>query len=249
VKNEPDLSYLFSLRPAFTIMHLMITCIRAVLIPLASGNVTIRRDMEQTTTLTMTRMEDKVNTLLQRTIDVVLTWVAKILATQKKIDFRPRDDALGSSGGAWLEMLQTPTCQTLSTFLATKLHPLAVNALPPPSPNLTHFLTEVGLGIRSQLLEHFKKFPVNATGGIMATKDISKYLEISRGWEVEEGFKESLEVLTEIGNVFVVGPEALRERLRKNGGKGGWDGADLRVYVGRREDVGSVGVQSALGGL
>lgn len=83
----------------------------------------------------------------------------------------------------------------------------------------------------------------------MVTKNISKYLEILRGWEVEEGFKESLEVLTEIGNVFVVGPEALRERLRKNGAKGGWDGADLRVYVGRREDVGSVGVQSALGGL
>ncbi len=231
----------------------MITCIRTVLIPLASSNITIRRDMEQTTTFTMTQMEDKINNLLQRTIDVVLTWVAKILATQKKIDFRPRDDTLGSGsgggGGAWLEMLQTPTCQTLSTFLATKLHPLAINALPPPSANLVHFLTEIGLGIRSQLLEHFKKFPVNATGGIMVTKDISKYLEILRGWEVEEGFKESLEVLTEIGNVFVVGPEALRERLRKNGGKGGWDGADLRVYVGRREDVGSVGVQSALGGL
>lgn len=229
-------------------MHLMITTIRTVLIPLASSSLPVRRDMEQTTTATMTRMEDKVNNLLQRSIDVVLVWVVRILATQKKSDFRPRDDALGTAG-AWLEMLQTPTCAALSTFLATKLHPLALDALPPPSANLVHLLTEIGLGVRSHLLEHFKKFPVNAAGGIMVTKDISKYLEILRKWEVEEGFKESLAVLTEIGNVFVVGPEALRERLRRGGEKGGWEGGDLRVYVGRREDVGSVGVQSALGGV
>ena len=200
----------------------------------------------------MTRMEDKVNALLQRSVDVVLVWIARILATQKKSDFRPRDDALGTAGGgagAWLEMLQTPTCVTLSTFLVTKVHPLALDALPPPSTNLVHLLTEIGLGIRSHLLEHFKKFPVNAAGGIMVTKDISKYLEILRKWEVEEAFKESLAVLTEIGNVFVVGPEALRERLRGWSAVLGVEKADLKPYVLRREDAGSVGVQSVLNAL
>lgn len=106
-KNEPDFSYLSNLRSAFTIMHLMITCIRTMLIPLASSNVGIRREIEKITTLTMNRMEEKVNSIIQRTVDAALAWVAKLLATQKKNDFRPRDDGPGG-GGAWLEMLQTP---------------------------------------------------------------------------------------------------------------------------------------------
>lgn len=88
-------------------MHLMITCISTMLIPLASSNIGIRREIEKVTTLTMNRMEEKVNSIIQKTVDVALAWVTKLLATQKKNDFRPRDDGPGG-GGAWQEMLQTP---------------------------------------------------------------------------------------------------------------------------------------------
>lgn len=88
-------------------MSLLSTSIRTVLVPLASANVTIRRDMEKTSTAAIDRMEDKVNSIMQRSIDGALSWVTKLLAGQKKTDFRPRDDAL-SGGGAWLEQLQTP---------------------------------------------------------------------------------------------------------------------------------------------
>lgn len=77
-----------------------------MLIPLASSNISIRREIERTTTVAMNRMEEKVNSIIQRTIDIALTWVSKLLATQKKNDFRPRDDSSGG-GSAWLEMLQT----------------------------------------------------------------------------------------------------------------------------------------------
>ena len=90
-------------------MNLMNTCIRAVLIPLASANITIRRDMEKTANLALDRIEEKVNSLMQRSIDVVITWVTKLLGRQNKSDFRPRDEALGG-GSAWLEQLQTPVC-------------------------------------------------------------------------------------------------------------------------------------------
>lgn len=83
-----------------------------MLIPLASSNISIRREIEKTTTLTMNRMEEKVNSIIQRTIDVALTWVTRLLATQKKNDFRPRDDGPGGSS-AWLESLQTPVCLSL----------------------------------------------------------------------------------------------------------------------------------------
>lgn len=82
----------------------------------------------------------------------------------------------------------------------------------------------------------------------MVTKDISKYIELLRSWDLDPSFDPSFEVLTEIGNLFVIGPEALKERLR---GKvtTHWDRGDMRPYVLRREDAGSVGVQSVLSAL
>jgi hypothetical protein len=62
--------------------------------------------MEKTANQAMDQMEEKVNSVMQRSIDVVITWVTKLLARQNKADFRPRDDALGGSG-VWLEQLQT----------------------------------------------------------------------------------------------------------------------------------------------
>ena len=250
-------------------MHLMNTCIRSVLIPLASANVTIRRDMEKTANQAMDRIEEKVNSIMQRSIDVVITWVSKLLGRQNKSDFRPRDDA----GGAWLEQLQTPvrvapfpilppifpsgltdnpwqTCHSIFSFLS-KVHTLSLTALS-PSPNLTLFLTELATALRTLLLAHFQKFSVNAAGGIMVTKDISRYSELLRSWELDPAFESTFVLLNEIGNLFVIGPEALKERLRstgKGGGGGGWEKGDLRPYVLRREDVGSVGVQSVLSAL
>ena len=117
-KTEPDLSYLENLHSAIAIIHLMAMCINTVLIPLAASHITIRRDMEKSTTQAMSRLEDKVNGIMQRTIDVVLAWVSKLLAGQKKSDFRPRDDTLNGGGGAWLELLQTP----VSTISVAPVH-------------------------------------------------------------------------------------------------------------------------------
>ena len=87
-------------------MHLMTMCIDTVLIPLASSNTTIRRDMEKSMNMALIQMEDKVNNLMQRTIDVCVAWVGKLLAGQKKADFRPREDSNGATP-IW-QLLQTP---------------------------------------------------------------------------------------------------------------------------------------------
>jgi exocyst complex component 5 len=86
----------------------MIMCINTVLIPLAASNLTVRREMEKTTNLAVNRMEEKTNNVMQRTIDVILVYVGKLLAAQKKSDFRPKDDGVAG----WLEMLQTPVSFT-----------------------------------------------------------------------------------------------------------------------------------------
>ncbi|KAL8948736.1 MAG: hypothetical protein Q9222_005104 [Ikaeria aurantiellina] len=236
-KNEPDFSHVPMLNPAITITHLLSTFIHSVLLPLAASNISIRKDMTRSTSQTMESLESKINAVMQHSIDIILNWTSKLLSGQKKTDFRPRDDI--HSG---MELLQTPTCQTVYTFLS-RLYPLFLTAITPGS-NLTSLFLEVAFGLRSILFQHFQKFQINAAGGIMVTKDLTKYIEVLRSWDLGSEFDSSIEALTEIGHLFVVGPEALRERVR--GKAGGWDRSDLRAFVMRREDVGSVGVQSVL---
>jgi exocyst complex component 5 len=141
------------------------------------------------------------------------------------------------------------TCDSVFKFLSS-FHSHASLAL--DGTNLTVFLTEIGIGLRTQLLEHFKKFQVNATGALMVTKDMTKYLDLLRSWPLDTSFASSLEILAEIGNLFVIGPEALKERLRAGAGGGALAGVgkeNLRPYVLRREDAGSVGIQSLLNSL
>jgi hypothetical protein len=59
------------------------------------------------------------------------------------------------------------TCLQVFTFM-TKVKNISTMSL--DGKNLENFLTEVGLGLRTLVLEHFRKFAVNATGGIMVTK-------------------------------------------------------------------------------
>ncbi|KAI9731875.1 MAG: Exocyst complex component 5 [Cirrosporium novae-zelandiae] len=240
IKNEPDFSYLPDLLPAITTMNLMLACINTVLLPLASSNITIRRDMEKATNLAINRMEDKVNAVLHHTIDAAIAWISRLLGNQKRTDYRPKDD------GTWLEMLQTPTCLSIFTFLS-RLHTLSLTSLPEHSPAILSLHTELAVGLRTLLLDHYRKFTVNAAGGLMVTKDLTKYVELLRSWNLDPAFQPSLEVLGEIGNLFVIGPDALKERLRGVGGQGQgglgpWEKNDLRPFLLRREDASSAGV-------
>ncbi|KAK5007865.1 Exocyst complex component 5, partial [Cryomyces antarcticus] len=92
-------------------------------------------------------------------------------------------------------------------------------------------------------------YQVNLTGGLVVSKDITKYIEMLRTFPLAESFEPSLEVLAEIANLFVIGPEALRDRLRGGSALAGIDKADLRPYIQMREDARSVGVQAVLNAM
>lgn len=248
-KTEPDLSYLPNIRPAVTITNLMSRFITTVLIRLAESNTTVRRSMEAQTKMAIEATEKKTNAVMKSTMDVAINWVTKILAQQKKIDFRPKDDDLEGL----VDSLQTPTCQAICTFLSSKVAGLAAQAV--DGHNLEVFSSELVLAVHRLLFEHFKKFPVNATGGLMVTKDIAKYVSTVKEWPLTKDVEQIVEVLTEVGYLFIIGPEALRERSRNlaSGGPAGLgkklQKADFKAFVQRREDTSSVGIQSVLAGL
>jgi len=128
-------------------------------------------------------------------------------------------------------------------------------------------LTEIALGTRSLLLEHFKRFAVSGPGGLMVTKDMTQYADLLKSWDIDEEIKApggALDVLLEVGSLFVIGVEALRERIRggaASGATGGSSGSsragpeaklsvqEVRAYVSRREDSNTPAMQQVLNAL
>ncbi|ETN44700.1 uncharacterized protein HMPREF1541_10370 [Cyphellophora europaea CBS 101466] len=249
-KREPDLSYLGHLRTAVSCMHLMQSCINTLLIPLASTSLTIRRDMEKTTRAAIARMEDQINSVEQATVDAVLNWVSRTLAGQQRTDFRPRPEMETFA----MNQPQTQTCAEVVRFLGGGSGGFQAQAEQSfDGVNLRVFLSEVGVGVRGLLIEHFRKWQVSEVGGVVLARDMSRYVDLLKGWKVGEEFAASLEVLTELASLFVLKPEALRERIRGEGGGGsGLKGVrkeDLRPYLLRRDDYDSVGMVSLLNSL
>jgi hypothetical protein len=200
--------------------------------------------MEAQTKMGIEAIEKKTNNILKSTVDVIVNWVSKSLATQKRVDFLPKDDV-------FLESLQTPTCDTICNFLS-RVGSLTSQAI--DGANHRSFSTELALSVQQLLLEHFKKYKVNAAGGLMVTKDISKYVGTLKQWRLGKDTETSVDLLVEIGYLFIIGPEALRERSRNlaSGPSGGGKKlvkADFKTFVQNREDSRTVGIQSVIAGL
>jgi len=240
-KTEPDFTYLPSLRTSIQILHLLQTTINTMLLPLTSSNITIRREIDKQTNLTLSLLESKISSILHKTLDAALAWVNRVLALQKKTDFRPRDEEYMLT----MDMTQTPTCLAIFTFLE-KLAVQATATL--DGVNLASFLGEVASGLRGAILEHLRKFTVNPSGGLVLRKDVAKYSDLVRSWQVQgTAFEISggMEVLVEVANLFVIGEEALKERL-KGTARGQEEVQELKKYIERREDANSVKMQSVL---
>jgi hypothetical protein len=184
----------------------------------------------------MAMLESKLSNILNLTLTASLNWVSKCLAQQKKTDFRPKDDELMATS-------ETQACRDVTTFL-TRVATQASAAL--SGRNLSLFLAELARGLRSLVLAHLLKFSISQVGGLVVSKDMNRYVELVRGWPMGEELEQgSIQVLTDVSTLFIIGPEALRDRLRGAGA----DAQELKMFIARREDVNAAGVQSVLSGM
>ncbi|KAF2634658.1 exocyst complex component Sec10 [Massarina eburnea CBS 473.64] len=235
-KTPPDLTHLPALSTITTILHLLQTTTSTILVPLATPNLTIRREIEKSISSTMSTLESKLSSVLNLTLTSSLNWVSKCLAQQKKTDYRPKDD---------IDLMQassdTPACQAVCQFL-TRVAQQASGAL--TGRNLSLFLAELARGLRALILQHLLKFTFSLLGGITVSKDMTRYVEVVRGWPTGEELEpEAMEVLVDVSQLFMLQGQALRDQLMRRQGQ---DLAELKGFVGRREDVASVEVQAAL---
>ncbi|GAA5978973.1 hypothetical protein JCM10908_002753 [Rhodotorula pacifica] len=226
-KTEPDLSPLLVIRQADMIMHLWQKYISTALVPLAGTSVTVRREMGIFNNHVRVRIEGKVNSIVQRCLDAIVNYLSTVLGKQKKGDFKPKNDELAFA------RLNTEPCLLACDFLG-KVREVTNEAL--TGRNAEVFLTEVGVTFHSLLLEHLKKFPVSAIGGLMLTKDLALYQDTIATFSLVP-ISDRFEMLRQLGNVFIVQPDILRSYLQE-GYLARIENRLLRPFVMCRSDYG-----------
>ncbi|KAL0570609.1 Exocyst complex component 5 [Marasmius crinis-equi] len=226
-KSEPSMHALSVLKHVDLVCHLWQQYVNSTLLPLATSSVTVRREMAATNNQTVSRIEGNANQLMHRLIDAVITWLTTQLTKQKRNDFKPKNDDLSFA------RVNTEPCEACCDMLE-KVRDSAKASL--SGKNLEVFLTEVGVTFHSLLLEHLRKFPVSATGGLMLAKDIKMYQDTIASFGIPP-LTERFEFIRQLGNVFLVRPEILKSYITENY-LGRIDPTLLKPYLALRSDWG-----------
>jgi len=224
-KLEPYLSVLAVLRPADLICHLWQRFTSTALFPLTASTTAVRKEMATFHSHNVVRMEGKVNAVIQKSLDSIVAWLTFLLTKQKRNDYRPKDEALSFA------RTTTEPCQLCCEFLGTVKEQIT-EAL--SGKNAETFLTEVGVAFHSLLLDHYKKFPVNPTGGLMLTKDLASYQEAMAAYSIP-AVNDRFDMLRQLGNSFIVQPNVLKSYMTESH-LGRVDIRYLRPYLAQRSD-------------
>ncbi|TEB30100.1 exocyst complex protein [Coprinellus micaceus] len=227
-KSEPALHILSVVKAVDLICHLWQQYINIALLPLASSSVTTRREMVQFNTQTINRIESATNNVLQRMADSIVGWLSLQLTKQKKADFKPRNDDISFA------RVNTEPCVACCETLE-KVRDAAKESL--SGKNLEVFLTEIGVAFHSLLLEHLRKFPVSATGGLMLAKyDIKSYQDAITTFGIP-ALQERFEFIRQLGQIFLIQPEVLKSFITSNY-LGRIEPSLLKPYIALRSDWG-----------
>ncbi|CAO0793270.1 unnamed protein product [Mucor circinelloides] len=234
--KEPELACFPVIKSATDIIQLMQKHFESAMLPLIVGIPSTHRDILLLKNTFMATLERKINIVLQKSIDGITYWLSEILSRQKKNDFKPKDEE-----GAMMSMGTLPCMQSVDFI--TRVYRAASLAL--QGKNFEAFLRRIGNAFHSMLLEHFKKFNVTPTGGLLVTKDIAKYQEVIKMFKLP-GLDERFEMLRQLGNIFVVKPEILKSILSE-GYLARLDPSVLYPYLEKRIDFKTAKLDRLLG--
>ncbi|KAG8758897.1 Exocyst complex component 5 [Serendipita sp. 396] len=230
-KLEPEYSILSIARQVELICHLWQQYVSVAILPLASSSIVVRREMSIFNNQVIARIEALTSGLLQKLADNTLKWLTTQLGKQKKLDFKPRNDDILSMGN------NTDACHSCCVTL-NRLYDAAKENL--SGSNLESFFTEIGVKFHSLLLEHLKKYPVSATGGIVLTKDLKSYQEAAARFNIPV-VDERFDFLRLLGNLFILPPDAIKQYTEDNA-LSGIDLSLLRPYLMQRSDWGTFSI-------
>ncbi|KAI8988471.1 exocyst complex component Sec10-domain-containing protein [Mycotypha africana] len=236
VVKEPELVCFSVINCASSIMKLMQKHFETAILPLIINNPTMHRNILALKNSFLAKLERKINAVLQRTVRGITYWLNDILSRQKRYDFRPKEEE-----DAMMNMGTQPCLQSIDFI--TRIYQAASTSL--QGKNLETFLKHIGNAFHTMLLEHFKKFYVTPTGGILVTKDIAKYQDTIKLFKIPS-LDERFEMLRQLGNIFVVKPEILKSILSE-GYLARLDSTVLYPYLEKRIDFKTAKLDRLLG--
>ncbi|KAF8977784.1 Exocyst complex component 5 [Entomortierella lignicola] len=198
-KIPPDLKPIKRVKLVGGIVHLLQAHFQTTILTLTVPSPQVYRETVIQKNKLMANIEAKANATIQKEIDVILAWLETCLSRQRRTDFKPKDDEIDLTG------LATKPCMDCCEFLRRMYESVRKDI---DGKNIEMFCTEIGIGFHGMLLEHFKKFQISPVGGVLLTKDIAKYQESVKAWNIPS-LNERFEMLRQLGNVFLVKPEIL----------------------------------------
>ncbi|KAJ8658818.1 hypothetical protein O0I10_005545 [Lichtheimia ornata] len=235
-KPEPDTSCFPVVANTTKVIQLVQKHFQTAIVPLVASAPSTHRSILGSKNKFMGALEGKSNDVLQKELDGITSWLTELLSRQKRNDFKPRDeDVIMMSTG-------TQPCVQIVDFI-TRIYRAAVKSL--QGKNLETFLFKIGQDLHAMLLEHFKKFYVTPTGGLLVTKDIAKYEEVIQMFKIPV-LNDMFDMLRQLGNIFLVKPEILRSILSE-GYLARLDPSMLYPYLEKRVDFKSAKLDRVLG--
>lgn len=219
-----NFSYLKSFTMVSEILFLMSSTIKKIILPCAINSPNIKNRMSNLTNNYIMRCETSLNIILSETLEMVSARTFSYLSKQKKKDFASSADLDND----------TETSDLICEFLTTvndDFRACLNNA------NLKNAQVKVGMNFLNQLLEHYKKFTISSTGGIVLTKEVIRYKEIIDEWAIAE-LSENFQLLKEISNLFTVQMELIGS-LVSEGQLANLKPYNIKQYVSKRDDYNS----------
>lgn len=198
------------------VLFLLSSCIKKIILPCAVNNPNIRNRMVSLTNNYVSRCEASLNLILMSTIDLATDKINSLLQKQKKKDFVC--DTINTNQD------YTEVCESISDFLI-QIHDTF--KMYSNNTNLDNILIKIGMITLNLLLDHFKGYQVNSTGGIVLTQDVIRYQSVIDSWEIPE-LTESFQILREISNLFTVQPNLLNSLITEG------HLANLKIYTVRQ---------------
>ncbi|TPX36908.1 hypothetical protein SmJEL517_g00874 [Synchytrium microbalum] len=228
MSNEPDLRSLGLVFVANQVLQLFQLHFQNSILPVVMNSPAVHRDLVVVKNEYMASVESRLNSLLQKQIDVIERWIDILLGRQKKTDFRPKDELSAAS-----VVQATQPCQIVCDFLR-KVYFQASKCLNRDNSDL--FLGEIGIELHQMLLEHIRKFTISSSGGMALAKDLALYQETIATFGVS-ALSERFNLLRELANAYIAKPEALRSVIYE-GVLGRIDPVLLVPYISLRADWG-----------
>lgn len=215
--------HLKTIRRVLTAIRLMSVVINSVIVPLTDSHGQGRRYIVMQTNNFFTKCEEKINSILQITLDIVSARVTVLLSKQKKRDFLPKEDTLSHQ--------PTSTCLEIISFL-TEVHDAGAIFL--IEQTLKQFLFHVGIDFRDALLEHLKKFTVSVAGGSVLSMDMANYTKMVNSWGISE-LSEAFVIVNDLAGIFAAELPMVNS-LVKEGPLSKTKPFILKEYLSKRSD-------------